>query len=77
MRYQSQSKQNTSINKRHKNEKIILNKSTENIKYKNEIVFISNYKNYYNENYYNFRVDWEHKKYYYKNITKISDYLFV
>ena len=60
-----------------KNEKIILNKSTENIKYKNEIVFISNYKNYYNENYYNFRVDWEHKKYYYKNITKISDYLFL
>ena len=60
-----------------KSEKIILNKSAENIKLNNEIIFLSNYKNYYNEDYNNFRVDWENKKYYYKNITKISDYLFL
>ena len=58
-------------------EEMILNKSGENIKYKNDIVFISSYKNYYNENYYNFRIDWDNRKYYYKTVKKIGDYIFL
>lgn len=58
-------------------ENMILSKFGENIKYNNELVLVSSYKNYYNENYNNFRIDWDNKKYYYKNIKKIGDFIFL
>ena len=56
-----------------------LKKNNENISFNNnnnEILFISNYQNYYQENYKNFRSEWTNKNFYYKNIIKTDAYYF-
>jgi mannosyltransferase OCH1-like enzyme len=57
-----------------------LKKNDEFIRYNNsnnnKILFISHYKNYYQDNYINFRDLWTSKKYYYKKIIKCSNSIF-
>ena len=61
------------------NNNLKLKKKDEFIRYNNEdnkVLFISHYKDYYKENYTNFRDFWGTKNYYYKNIIKSSNYIF-
>ena len=61
-----------------KNNECKLKKNSELIRFKNnkEVLFISHYKNYYEENYDNFRDKWSSKKYYYKKIINSLNYTF-
>jgi hypothetical protein len=61
-----------------KNNECKLKKNNEFIRLKNnnEVLFVSHYKNYYQENYNNFRDEWSAKKYYYKKIIKSLHYIF-
>ena len=51
-----------------------------NVKNKNKdnspVLFVSHYKNYYQDNYSNFRDEWSKKSFYYKNVVRTSSHYF-